>query len=567
MQYLIIGLISGVLYSLGFPTWIGNSLFPLNILGLLGLLCCLKLSKKPFKTKIFIFISFSLGYLLNGQLWLVETMKEFGGIEPPYNYILSIISAPVLLIHIFLFVTITHFLDHYFFKYIKNEKILVIYASNKALLNSLIFSLIECYYIVQFPARLGVTWLDTGSIFYITAIFGDILLTAFTFYLCEITSSYIVSKIRKESHLINGFSLIEYNNLFKFEIVKILIVFLLIIITSKKYKEYIIQENEKGKNLKLNVRMVQPNIGNFLKVSSEMGDYDSISKIFQLYEKLSLEKSNNQKFDLIIWPETAYPKLMNSSLLLEDKEDTPSLISRIILNSQAELLTGGYNQKSLLGNNLNFYENEYNSSFLFGKNLKLKNYYNKFMLLEFGETLPFGFLNKYIVKIVPAVSLFAKGNEYNYFKLDNGMSFISPVCYEILFPNFIRKYLSSVKEKGEHVSFLVNLTNDSWFGQEVEPRQHLFLSRVVAIMFNIHILRSTNTGITTIIKPDGKYGKILKSKSLGFLDESLIIKNNRVKTIYEEMGNLYFFILWAILIFINIISINYFRIKPSFKRS
>ena len=78
--------------------------------------------------------------------------------------------------------------------------------------------------------------------------------------------------------------------------------------------------------------------------------------------------------------------------------------------------------------------------------------------------------------------------------------FLTSICYEALSSSLIRKHLNSVKS---HPSFLVNLTNDSWYGNTSEPEQHLFLSKWRAVEFQMPLIRSANTGISSIISKQG----------------------------------------------------------------
>jgi apolipoprotein N-acyltransferase len=93
---------------------------------------------------------------------------------------------------------------------------------------------------------------------------------------------------------------------------------------------------------------------------------------------------------------------------------------------------------------------------------------------------------------------------------------------------------------------MINLTNDSWYGNTVEPEQHLFLARWRSIEFNLPILRSTNTGISTYINQNGKEIKRLEYGTTGNLDLSLDLQKNvseKDSTFYQNFG------FWGILPF------------------
>ena len=78
-----------------------------------------------------------------------------------------------------------------------------------------------------------------------------------------------------------------------------------------------------------------------------------------------------------------------------------------------------------------------------------------------------------------------------------GYSFITSICYEDVFGELAIQRL-------EQASFLVNVTNDAWFGNSIEPHQHSQIARMRALETGRYLLRATNTGITSIIAPNGK---------------------------------------------------------------
>jgi apolipoprotein N-acyltransferase len=78
-----------------------------------------------------------------------------------------------------------------------------------------------------------------------------------------------------------------------------------------------------------------------------------------------------------------------------------------------------------------------------------------------------------------------------------GYSFATSICYEDAFAG------AAIRAMPE-AAFLVNVTNDGWFGNTIEPHQHLQIARMRAIETGRFMLRSTNTGVTAIIAPDGR---------------------------------------------------------------
>ena len=314
----------------------------------------------------------------------------------------------------------------------------------------------------------------------------------------------------------------------------------------------------------LKIRMVQGNIGNFIKILSEKGDANALRNVYKNFLDLSL-KDGKENIDLMIWPETAYPELLKSELMEKSSYYVPQVFKDVILNSNADFLVGGYD-KTLSTGDVNFM-NEYNTSFFFkkevtklGTGVKLFDKYHKMKLIPFGEGLPFGPLNKPLSKILTNVSFFAQGSLYPLFKTKKDISFFTPICYEILFYDFIRKYNNEVlKEYGEKPDVMINLTNDSWYGMTSEPYQHLFLSKWRALEFQIPIARMTNTGISSVIYPDGSESKRTKLFEAETLDHEVKIKRTAV-TLFQEFGFGSIFLIF--LIYISIISIMSIIYRP-----
>ena len=132
------------------------------------------------------------------------------------------------------------------------------------------------------------------------------------------------------------------------------------------------------------------------------------------------------------------------------------------------------------------------------------------------------------------------------------------ICYEVLFPWLIFNQLNT---ENSSPNFFINITNDSWYGDTSEPEQHLFLSRWRAIEFGIPLVRSTNTGISTIVEPNGNYKQRLEYGLEGVLDQKIKIRKD-YRSIFSRTGN-YLFILVGLLVII--ISFSLRKRKSLFK--
>jgi apolipoprotein N-acyltransferase len=79
-----------------------------------------------------------------------------------------------------------------------------------------------------------------------------------------------------------------------------------------------------------------------------------------------------------------------------------------------------------------------------------------------------------------------------------GLKFGSPICYEIIFPGLVRKFV----KKGAR--FLVTITNDGWYGESAAPQQHFLIAVLRAVENRRYLLRAATTGISGIVDPSGR---------------------------------------------------------------
>jgi apolipoprotein N-acyltransferase len=209
-------------------------------------------------------------------------------------------------------------------------------------------------------------------------------------------------------------------------------------------------------------------------------------KIEQLRPTLDLYIDHtmaNWDKDLIIWPETAMPAFRHQ---LEKDVITP--LSEVAREQQSQLLVG-----------IPVWEQEqrrsYNAMLAMGIN---EGVYYKRHLVPFGEFMPMRWLLEPLVDLLQIpMSDFASGdNSKPLLQLAGYPAGIS-ICYEDAFGE-------EVIEALPEAAFLVNASNDAWFGDSLAPPQHLQIARMRALETGRFLLRSTNTGISAIIQPDGE---------------------------------------------------------------
>ncbi|MDD2661508.1 MAG: apolipoprotein N-acyltransferase [Methylococcales bacterium] len=237
--------------------------------------------------------------------------------------------------------------------------------------------------------------------------------------------------------------------------------------------------------------LVQASIDNSEKLAAELGKGYS-NEILNRYITLTrnaLETNKDQKIDFAMWPETAFPALLGEQFKLNE---LPTALTEFLHEKQLPLITGAYSvdEASRLITNSLFVLNKDGEIVL--------PYYSKTILLAFGEYIPGEQFFPEIRDWLPPTGHFARGSGPDALLKLNGYKMGAQICYESLFPGFSR----SLAELG--AQFIVNATNDSWYGTWQEPYQHMYMTLARGVEFRRPVLRVTNTGISTVSLASGE---------------------------------------------------------------
>jgi apolipoprotein N-acyltransferase len=476
--------LAGCSYALSYPSFLGDGVFVLLFPGLIAFLW--KLNTASFRASLALIFFYNLGLNVTGYYWIPHTLREFGQLSYPVSILVGAVFGIILQPHWWVYAVWKKF-----FPQLDSSR------TSFLMLNSLILTLMERFVPQQFPSYVGSPWLHLAPYLGLAPYFGVAVFSFITYWLSFEIIEQLQSKKLKPYVGVIFFLFFGINTLLPLKN----------------------SENERS----LRVRIVQANIGNFLKISSEQGEAESLRSIISDYQKLSLQETGDRP-ELIIWPETAYP---HSFYGLNSQLD--EVFINIMKATGSELLIGGYDSGSSI-NSMDFFESVYNSSILM-RGDKVQSVYHKNILIPFGETLPFGALNRQIVSLIPSISLFAQGKGTPVMETKSGLRFVTPICYEILESDYMRDMLNQWNSN----HFIVNHTNDSWYGRTAEPEQHLFLSKWRALEFQLPIIRSTNTGITSVIYPDGSESRRLGIGDKGALDVDLSLATPS-PTFYQQWG-------------------------------
>ena len=204
----------------------------------------------------------------------------------------------------------------------------------------------------------------------------------------------------------------------------------------------------------------------------------------------------------IIWPEAAPPFVLDR---------VPEALGEIanLTGDSRSLLTGQVRVAEDSGG-----RRFYNSFAIFGPHGKLLGTYDKFHLVPFGEYLPLqGILRSLGFSEIAADTGFSAGSGPKTLSVPGTPPFGPLICYEVIFPNEVT---------GEpRPAWLVNLTDDSWFGPNTGPMQHFLIARVRAIEEGLPIARAANSGISAVIDAYGRVRARLDLGLRGIVDADL----------------------------------------------
>ena len=288
---------------------------------------------------------------------------------------------------------------------------------------------------------------------------------------------------------------------------------LLIIVASFALGALRIGSGEGGLETDVRLRLVQANIDQHHKWDPELRA-DSFRRHLDL---TALEtRDGAPEPTLVIWPETA------SAYVLDEDAVARELIAEVTPAS-GHLLTG-FNRFDLTGEP----KRAWNSLAVMNDRGDIEAIYDKHRLVPFGEFLPWrGLLSRIGLEKITAGSIdFQPGPGPVTLEVGDLPAFGPLICYEAIFT-------ADVTADGNRPAWLLNITNDAWFGKSSGPYQHLAMARMRAIEEGLPLVRSANTGISAVIDPYGVVRSKIGLGHTGALDAYLPTALER-PTIYAE---------------------------------
>lgn len=200
----------------------------------------------------------------------------------------------------------------------------------------------------------------------------------------------------------------------------------------------------------------------------------------------------------LIWPESAFP------FFLARAPDAMAQIAELLPEGTV-LITGAMRPPEAAPTD--GFARAYNSVYVIDHDGSILSIYDKVHLVPFGEYLPFQETLERLglMQLTKVKGGFIPGERRRAMQVPRAPTFLPLVCYEIIFPG-------QAVPRGERPGWLLNLTNDGWFGISPGPHQHFLQARVRAIEEGLPLVRAANTGISAVVDP---LGRVVRSLPLG----------------------------------------------------
>jgi len=243
------------------------------------------------------------------------------------------------------------------------------------------------------------------------------------------------------------------------------------------------------------LRLVQPGIPQHLKWRDDLR-LQHLRKHVELSRRPGFDRRTH-----VIWPETAVP------YFLSRQPDVRGLLARAA-PADGGLLTGAPRLADRDGRRV-----YHNSLLALGPDGRELGRYDKVHLVPFGEYVP---LRRYLPlpRLAQGAGDFTPGTGHGALDVPGLPPFSVLICYEAIFPR-------EVVKPGTRPGWLLNVTNDAWFGVSSGPYQHLASARLRAIERGLPLVRAANTGISAIVDPWGRTLARLDLQAVGVLDGPL----------------------------------------------
>lgn len=286
--------------------------------------------------------------------------------------------------------------------------------------------------------------------------------------------------------------------------------------------------------------LARPLSGNEIKLSVLQGNIDRQKKadpkkyaaqILQTYTNLTRQAAAD-KPDLILWPEASTPGFVLKNRSLSRK------ISTLIAEIKTPFLIGSSEYPKFIKDRPLRPEDVGNTALYFSSEGKYIGQYLKIHLVPFGEYIPYQSFISWPSFIVPEdkKTFEIPGKDYTLFSLGD-TKFGAIICWEVVFPQLFRSFVRT------GANFMINLTNEGWFGDSAAPYQMAAIVAIRAAENRVPVARAANTGISCFIDASGRITGIVKDSTNkhtfveGYL--TMPIRPSKDQTFYTRHGDVF----------------------------
>ncbi|MEZ5360282.1 MAG: apolipoprotein N-acyltransferase [Candidatus Zixiibacteriota bacterium] len=289
----------------------------------------------------------------------------------------------------------------------------------------------------------------------------------------------------------------------------------LLVIIPVIYGSIVLNKADKPDSGPLTIALLQGGLTIDEKWDPKNRDYN-----FFLYDSLAMaavHDTSEGKVRFVSWPETSAP-----AYLIENYRLT-ALVKRTARRIGVPMLVGTLDYTGIPPDSIE----TFNAAFQFDPDGSYREPYHKSKLVPFAETVPYGNYIPWLANLSLGWSDFVHGRGPVVFKNDFG-NYGTLICYEVIFPEVVNEYVR------QGADFLVNITNDAWYGYSSGPYQHAGMAPFRAIENRICIARATNSGFSYFTD---RYGRIYNK--LGLFKKGYItghIQPVEGKTLFNRTG-------------------------------
>ena len=257
------------------------------------------------------------------------------------------------------------------------------------------------------------------------------------------------------------------------------------------------------------LRLIQPDVGQDDASFGPQNKQAILRRYFDLSERAtSPDRTGVKDVTDLIWPESAFPFILSRD---------PQALSEIVdfLNGGATLITGAARVEDGGGRPPRYF----NSIEIVGRSGLSAERYDKRHLVPFGEYMPFaGLLERAgVTQMVDIPGGFEPGSGRRVLHVPGLPDAMPLICYEAIFPNELGDLLTGAARPG----WLLNVTDDAWFGLTPGPYQHYAQARLRAIELGLPLVRDANSGISAVIDGFGREIAVAPLGAEGVLDAEL----------------------------------------------